>query len=125
MKKSSLAGVFVLISSLALSGCVARTYTLTRDRVDQDMSVGNHGFLMGKAPEASQEGKKTTRTTRVVEIELGFQKKTPATGFPANTPVTALTDESASAISNPSSVPSMALSLSAAASVPGSASSMQ
>lgn len=86
MKKLSLAGTFVLISTLALSGCVARTYTLTRDRVDQNLSEGNRGYLAGKAPESSLEGKKTTRTTRVVEIELGFQKKTPA-GCPPSAPI--------------------------------------
>jgi len=94
MKRLKLTGVLVLIGSFALSGCVARTYTLTRDRVDQDTSAGNRGYLMGKAPETSQEGKRTTRTTRVVEIELGFQKKN-LSGCPANAPVASLNDESA------------------------------
>ncbi|MFA5005204.1 MAG: LysM peptidoglycan-binding domain-containing protein [Candidatus Omnitrophota bacterium] len=94
MKRLKLTGIFVLLSTLALSGCVARTYTLTRDRIDQDTSTGNRGYLMGKAPEASSEGRKTTRTTRVVEIELGFQKKSPA-GCPASLPVASLNEESA------------------------------
>ena len=75
MDKFKLAGICVLISSLALSGCVARTYNLTRDRVDQDLSAtsGNRGYIMGTAPDESKE-RKSTRTTRVFEIELGRSK---------------------------------------------------
>ncbi|MCU0651756.1 MAG: LysM peptidoglycan-binding domain-containing protein [Candidatus Omnitrophica bacterium] len=53
-----------------LSGCVVRTYEATKDRVDQNLS-GNRGYLKGAVP-ATQEpvAKKTTRTTRVVEIEI-------------------------------------------------------
>jgi LysM repeat protein len=55
--------------SVLLSGCVVRTYPLTRDRVDQDLSAGNRGFIQGSAPAVTGE-RKTKRTTRVVEIEL-------------------------------------------------------
>lgn len=51
-----------------LSGCVVRTYPLTRDRVDQDLTSGNRGFIRGGAPQAAE--RKATRTTQVVEIEL-------------------------------------------------------
>jgi len=54
--------------SVLLSGCVVRTYPLTRDRVDQDLSTGNRGYLQGTAPAAPE--RKSKRTTRVVEIEL-------------------------------------------------------
>lgn len=69
------AGICVLTSTLALSGCVARTYNLTRDRVDQDISSssGNRGYIMGQAPEPKERA--ATRTTRVFEIELGRAKK--------------------------------------------------
>ena len=68
-------GFCVLLSGLALllSGCVVRTYSLTRDRVDQDLteSSGNRGYLMGSAPAGGVEIERpTTRTTQVVEIEL-------------------------------------------------------
>jgi len=53
-----------------LSGCVVRTYPLTKDRVDQDLSGGNRGYLKGLVPRAEQKERKTTRTTQVVEIEL-------------------------------------------------------
>lgn len=86
MDRIKLAGVCVLLSTLALSGCVARTYTLTRDRVDQDLSntTGNRGYIMGQAPQAIE--RKTTRTTRVFEVELGLAKKD-KTVCPATTPL--------------------------------------
>jgi len=69
------AGICVLTSTLALSGCVARTYNLTRDRVDQEISSssGNRGYIMGQAPEPKERA--ATRTVRVFEIELGRAKK--------------------------------------------------
>ncbi len=53
MKRFKLAGICVLTSTLALSGCVARTYNLTRDRIDQDLSSssGNRGYIKGTRPE--------------------------------------------------------------------------
>jgi len=59
--------------SLILSGCVARTYTLTKDRVDQDLTPGNRGYLTGNAPAAAE--RKSLRDVKVVEIELGFKRK--------------------------------------------------
>lgn len=83
MDKFKLAGICVLASTLALSGCVARTYNLTRDRVDQDLSSsGNRGYLMGQAPQAGERA--ATRTVRVFEIELG-RNKSPDPSYPATT----------------------------------------
>jgi LysM repeat protein len=86
MDQIKLAGICVLTSTLALSGCVARTYELTRDRVDQELSssTGNRGYIMGNAPAATE--RKTTRQTRVFEIELGSSNKT-KTPCPAATPL--------------------------------------
>ena len=55
---------------LVLSGCVVRTYPITRDRIDQDLT-GNRGYLAGQAP-AGEEPKerKSTRTTQVIEVEI-------------------------------------------------------
>jgi nucleoid-associated protein YgaU len=87
MNRFKLTGICVLTSTLALSGCVARTYNLTRDRVDQELSSssGNRGYIMGQAPEPQE--RKTTRTTRVFEVELGPKNKT-KTACPALTPLT-------------------------------------
>lgn len=72
MKLGKLLYFLVLASVLILSGCVARTYNLTRDRVDQDVSSGNQGYLIGKAPVPSADSaRKENRTVRVFEVEFG------------------------------------------------------
>lgn len=53
-----------------LSGCVVRSYPVTRERVDQDLITGNRGYLLGQAPRQEAKERKTTRTTQVVEVEL-------------------------------------------------------
>lgn len=92
MNATKLLGFCVLALSLALSGCVTRTYNLTRDRVDQDLSStsGNRGYLMGNAPEPKD--RESTRTVRVFEIEFGKGKKSDVK-FPATTPLASATDE--------------------------------
>lgn len=93
MKGTKLAGICILASALALSGCVTRTYNLTRDRVDQDLTQasGNRGYLMGNAPEPKDRA--ATRTVRVFEIEFGKGNKSDVK-CPATTPLAiASTDE--------------------------------
>lgn len=92
MQGFKLIALCVLASTLILSGCVTRTYNLTRDRVDQDLSSssGNRGYLMGTAPEPSERN--TTRTVRVFEIEFGKPKKTDKI-CPPTTPLTSNTSE--------------------------------
>ena len=58
-----------LAAVFGLSGCVVRTYQVTRERVDQEIT-GNQGYIMGRAPEGEVKERKPTRTTKVVEIEL-------------------------------------------------------
>lgn len=59
----------VSVSFLA-SGCVVRTYQVTRDRVDQDLA-GNRGYLHGALPAAQEEAQRPARRdSRVVEVEL-------------------------------------------------------
>lgn len=59
----------VPLLALVLSGCVVRTYPLTRDRIDQGLESGNRGYFAGAAPAESTD-RKTTRTTQIVEIEM-------------------------------------------------------
>ncbi|MCG2714399.1 MAG: LysM peptidoglycan-binding domain-containing protein [Candidatus Omnitrophica bacterium] len=94
MNRFKLAGICVITSTLALSGCVARTYNLTRDRVDQDLtsSTGNRGYLMGVPPEAKARSGKSTRTTRVFEVELGLAKKSDVK-CPSTAPLTTFISE--------------------------------
>jgi len=80
--------LYLLFLGLAfvLSGCVARTYPLTRDRIDQDLSTGNRGYLAGKAS-GEEKARKDTRTVRVFEIELGSSYKTKNKAVTSATPV--------------------------------------
>lgn len=59
------------VFTFVLSGCVVRTYRLTRDRVDQNLESGNRGYLIGKpSAEELSKPRKATRTTRIVEVEM-------------------------------------------------------
>lgn len=60
-------GLWVMV----LSGCVVRTYPLTKDRLDQDLTTGNRGYIKGEAPSSDKEKKRPAkRTIQAVEIEL-------------------------------------------------------
>jgi len=82
MKKSGAVGLFAVLVCFLLSGCVVRTYQTTRDRIDQDLSAGNRGYLQGQMPPSDDRERKATRTTQVVEVELyppfKFEKKSAA-----------------------------------------------
>lgn len=52
-----------------ISGCVVRTYKITKDRADQDLTAGNRGYVSGQVP-AEEKPRKATRTTQAIEIEL-------------------------------------------------------
>ncbi|MFH1413235.1 MAG: LysM peptidoglycan-binding domain-containing protein [Candidatus Omnitrophota bacterium] len=70
MRKEKLFFTVGLLLFLTLSGCTVRSYKQTRDRVDQDLNSGNRGYLEGESSGEKVE-RKSTRTTRVVEVELG------------------------------------------------------
>ena len=93
MHVSKLPGICLVALTLILSGCVARTYNLTRDRVDQDLTSisGNRGFITGQ-PTTEPGERKTTRTTRVIEVELGLAKQSQAK-CPSTTPLTTFREE--------------------------------
>jgi len=68
---------------LLLSGCVARTYSVTKERVDQDLSSGNRGYLIGKpSAEEANAPRKTERTVRILEVELGKPYQTKQVNIP-------------------------------------------
>ncbi len=52
------------------SGCVVRTYSVTKERPDQDLNRGNKGYVEGKQPSSEPKERNTLRTTKVVEVEL-------------------------------------------------------
>lgn len=64
-------GLVLLLAVFALSGCVVRTYSVTKDRVDQGLQEGNLGYLKGEASSSEKtKERKLTRTTQVVETEF-------------------------------------------------------
>ncbi len=69
MRALNILTVFVFSGVLMLTGCI-RTYKTVKDRPDQDLSEGNHGYLYGKAPEIDTANRKTTRQIQVVEVEI-------------------------------------------------------
>ena len=69
MKEKSIFKLLTILSAVLLSGCVVRSYELTRERVDQDLA-GNRGYLAGQGSAEEPKEKKTTRTSQVVELEF-------------------------------------------------------
>lgn len=65
--------VVFLATVLMLDGCTrVRTYIVEQERVDQDLSAGNAGYLTGAPkPEDLSRERKLTRQTYVAEVELG------------------------------------------------------
>jgi len=64
-----------IIAVMFLSGCAVRTYDIQRVRPDQDLTAGNRGTLKGDVPRDDIKDRKTTRTIKVVELELLPLKK--------------------------------------------------
>lgn len=62
--------LYAILLVFAVSGCIVRTYPVTKDRIDQNLAIGNRGYLKGQTPSGEVKERKTTRTTRIVEIEL-------------------------------------------------------
>ena len=73
VKKTMLTAGLLGFGVIVLAGCTVRTYSLTRDRVDQELA-GNRGYLQGSGPSETGE-RKSQRETRVVEIEFGSKAK--------------------------------------------------
>ena len=65
----------VVVAAGVMSGCTVRTYPLTKDRIDQDLTAGNRGYVQGEVPAMDDKERKPTRRTQVFEIELGRQLK--------------------------------------------------
>ncbi|TRZ93974.1 LysM peptidoglycan-binding domain-containing protein [bacterium] len=70
MKRQNKLNFLLLVFIFLLSGCVVRTYESTKDRIDQNLTSGNRGYLKGQAPYSEPKPRKVSRSTRVVEVEL-------------------------------------------------------
>jgi nucleoid-associated protein YgaU len=61
----------LVVGIIFLGGCLARTYTVEKPRVDTEIS-GNQGYLSGTPQPVARESKlRSTRTISVLEVELG------------------------------------------------------
>ena len=66
--------VLVCLLSFVINGCSVRTYTVTRERIDQDLSAGNRGYLMGTPKATEDKPRKSTRELQVIEVEMRSSK---------------------------------------------------
>ncbi len=57
-----------LLAMFFVSGCVVRTYTVERDRVDQEI-YGNRGVIMGTPP-AVEETSQVRKTREIYNVEI-------------------------------------------------------
>jgi len=71
--------VALFLGIFFLSGCLVRTYTLEKPRVDTQVA-GNQGYLSGTpAPDDGQQ-KRLGRTRKLSVMEIEFGRKRPAPG---------------------------------------------
>jgi len=62
--------IALLLVTVALAGCSnVRTYTFTKERVDQ-APKGNRGYVMGTPPPVSEDGPVKRRTLIGIDIEI-------------------------------------------------------
>lgn len=89
-----LAGFFVL--AFLVSGCVRmKTYTVVKDRVDQKLSSGNQGYLMGSSSGSDMvSDRRPTRKTYVTEVEFYKKSKDKARDLNKESLVQETADES-------------------------------
>jgi nucleoid-associated protein YgaU len=68
--------ITIAILSLATAGCAVRHYSITKDRVDQDLiTKGNRGYLAGQPAQREEPQRKSTRTVHILEVEVGSPEK--------------------------------------------------
>lgn len=78
---SAVVAMGLAVVVLGTSGCVIRTYSVKKDRVDQELA-GNRGYLQGSKPAGQEKERAAQREVYVTEVELGSSvkvaKKAPA-----------------------------------------------
>jgi len=72
MRGAKALGLAVATALIWTAGCTrVRTHVVERDRMDQDLSAGNRGYLVGGPPAGTQDRpRKLMRPTYVTETEL-------------------------------------------------------
>ena len=63
-------GALLSFTALVFAGCTMRHYTVIKDRVDQDLSQGNRGYIQGNVPSQEGNNRPKTRKTHTLEVEL-------------------------------------------------------
>ncbi len=68
--------LLILCLAFVFSGCLIRTYSVRKDRVDQEVS-GNRGYLQGASPADEEVQPQKKRKTFVIEFEMSspFREK--------------------------------------------------
>ncbi|MEK6715626.1 MAG: LysM peptidoglycan-binding domain-containing protein [Candidatus Omnitrophota bacterium] len=69
-EKAVKVGALLSFTALVFAGCTMRHYTVIKDRVDQDLTQGNRGYIQGSVPPQQAEGRPKTRKTHTLEVEL-------------------------------------------------------
>ena len=75
MHKKIILLVLICFLCFVVNGCVVVTYPIRAERVDQSLSRGNRGYLVGGPKICDEESRKTTRQLQVVEIRSGSIKE--------------------------------------------------
>jgi len=61
----------MMIVSLPVSGCAVKTYSVVKERPDQELNTGNRGLVAAKLPPPpAPADRKPVRSTKVIEVEL-------------------------------------------------------
>ncbi len=68
LRKKNLLALACFLMIIFVTGCTVRTYTVTRQRTDQDLNSGNRGYVQGKSIPADPK-RDTTKKEKVVEVE--------------------------------------------------------
>ncbi len=68
LKKIFILAAVVILAGCSSAGITTRTYVEDRERVDQDMSGGNYGYLYGQPQPEDRAEYKKTRKVYVVEF---------------------------------------------------------
>ena len=93
--RGSLIGIaLIAIFAVALAGCanVSKPYIMKMDRVDQDLSTGNKGYLKGTPPPPKDRGD-LKRPFVAIDIDLPEGKESPEATVETNRNVTAVKEE--------------------------------
>jgi nucleoid-associated protein YgaU len=83
MHKKVILAALICALTFLINGCAVKTYQVTKDRIDQDLTLGNRGYLLGEPEAVQADTRSTTRQLQVVELELRYPWKKRQEAVPA------------------------------------------